>query len=171
MALSGKKALVILPPVEFDYQAYDVIRDSLRRKGITVSVAGVEPGGAKSNKGFGVKVDKLVKDAKSYDYDAFVMVGGKGYLYLEDNPDVLKLLKDAKSKAQMVMGESLAPAARAEVTKDKLVTGPLSLARLLADKAKAYTADSVTVDEKLVTAADPTSAPQAVTRLVSVLDS
>jgi protease I len=85
-----------------------------------------------------------------------ILCGGPGSLALADDPDAVRLAREASAQDKLIgaWGHSVAVLARAGLVRKKRVTGDRSLQRLLEDAGARYTGAQVERDGKIVTALD-----------------
>lgn len=152
MALSDKKVLIIIPFRDFEDREYLIPRRILEARGIEVKVASSRMGEARGIKGLRVKPDVLLEEVKSYDYDAFIFVGGKGVREYQEDEKVLKLIKDVDHKILGGFSTAVTLLANAGVLKGKRVTADRSIAGLVTSREAAFTGRPLEVDEKVITA-------------------
>ena len=155
--MARKKVMMVLPPRDFDEEAYTAIRRTLEGRGHTVSVTSVITGSVRSEKGSSASVDVRLHDVQQYQYDAFVFVGGEGAkLYFEDER-VQKLASDVKFKTIGATGDAAVVFALAGLLKKKRATGPSQFAGLLVEHGATYTSSPIEVDDKIMTLRDSSS--------------
>ncbi|MCS6862754.1 MAG: DJ-1/PfpI family protein [Abditibacteriales bacterium] len=173
MAVAGKKVLMVLPEFNFEDDEYALTRRMLESRGAKVNVASIRKGSVRGKKGTWVKVDMLVDEVKTWDYDAFIFVGGEGTRTIWHHPQVLKLAKDTDHKVQGAIDLAPAILAHANAHKDKRrrATAALAVARMLAEKGFRFTGEPVVVDEKLVTASAPTYVQPFAQALLKTMES
>ena len=156
--MAAKKIMLVLPPRDFDGQAYETVRRVLEGRGHTVAVTSTAQGAVTSEDGLSVPVNVGMKDVKTYDYDAFVFVGGEGARLYFDDESVRKLAKDVKWKTVGATGSAAVILALSEVLDDKKATCPHEYAGLLVRQGASFTNQPLEVDGKVVTAQDAASA-------------
>ena len=92
-------------------------------------------------------------------YSGLILSGGVGAPWLADQPDVLRLVREAVEQAKLVgaWGLAVAALAKAGVVRRKRVTGERGLRALLEAAGARYTGTQVELDGKLVTGLDDAS--------------
>lgn len=103
------KVLMIIAQHGFrDEELYDAIEifDTL---GYKVDIAAQTKEEAKGMLGAIIKPTITYKEAKPYEYDAIVVVGGRGAMALADNLEVLKIVKNAHERQKVVGAICIAP--------------------------------------------------------------
>nr|MBC7243872.1 DJ-1/PfpI family protein [Chloroflexota bacterium] len=168
--MAGKKVLLIMPPRDFDDNYYEAIRRALEWQSHTVKVASLGVGVIRGSQGIAVPVDVKVDDVKSYDYDAFIFVGGDGATLLFDYDKARQLAKDVKYKVLGAIGNATAILGLAGAVEKKRVTGPIEVARWLVSSGATYTGRPLEVDEKMITAQDHSVAEQFANAVVKALE-
>ena len=89
----AKKALIILAPGYEELEAVAVV-DILRRAGIDVTIAAVEPGPVSSARNVRIVPDVLLEDTAGRDFDLVVLPGGlESTETLAANQQVISMLK------------------------------------------------------------------------------
>ncbi len=152
MALTDKKVLMVVAPVDFDGAEFETTRKVLEGRGLQVKVASTGLGTARANTGLMVRPDVSLDDIKTWEYDAVVFVGGPGARMLFDHEKATKLAKDCEYKVLGALGLAPGILANGGVVKGKRVTADVSVAALVRQKEGTYTGQPLEVHEKLVTA-------------------
>jgi len=158
--MAAKKIMMVLPPRDFDGRVYETVRRVLEGRGHTVAVTSVAQGAVSSEEGTSVPVNVGIRDVKTYDYDAFVFVGGEGARLYFDDERVRKLARDVKYKTVGATGSATAILAVSGVLEKKKATCPHEWADLLLRRRAILTGRPLEVDDKIVTLADATAAEQ-----------
>lgn len=167
--MSEKKILLVIPPEGFDDEQYQTCRRFWENRGHKVSVASIA-GVARGEAGTAVPVDTLIRDVKTYNYDAVVFLGGEGARILYDDESARNLAKDAKYKVIGASDNAVLLLSLAGTLENKKVTGPPALAGWLLDGKAHYTGEPVCVDDRLVTTQAPTMAEQLAASVATALD-
>ena len=152
--MARKKVMMVLPPRDFDGEAYTVIRRTLEGRGHTVTVTSVITGSIRSENGSAALVDIRIHDVAQYQYDSFVFVGGEGVRLYFDNDQVQKLASDVKFKTIAATGDAAVVFALAGLLKKKRATSPAQFAGLLIEHGAEYTGTPIEVDDKIMTLKD-----------------
>ncbi len=100
--------------------------------------------------------DEPLSQARMADYAGVLFVGGEGARELADDPDALRLAREAHADGKLIgaWGEAVAVLARADVVKRRKVTGSPALAEELRRAGAKYTGSQVQRDGNVVTALD-----------------
>ncbi len=167
--MAGKKIMVVLPPRDFDGPVFDTIRRVLEGRGHKVAVASVARGAVTSSDGMSVPVTVGIKDIKTWDYDAFIFVGGEGAKLYFDDPEVRKLAKDVKYKTVGATGNAAVILALSEVLEKKKAACPYEYADLVRRHGAVLTGRPLEVDDKIITLQDPAVAEQFANAIVNAL--
>jgi len=171
MALTDKKVLVVVPPRDFDDQEYDLTRRVLESKGIRLTVASTILGSRPGTGGIRANAEKLVKDVKTYDYDAVVFIGGPGARELQSDKDLTKFAEDVKYKTIGAFSTAVGILANGEALRDKRVTGARTVAEAVRRGEGRFTGQPLEVDGKLITAEGPRVAVHLANALIEALRS
>ena len=147
----AKKIMMVLPPRNFDGRAYQTIRRALESRGHKVAVSSIVPGAVSPDDGESAPVDVRIHEIKTYEYDAFIFVGGEGTKLYFDNDRVQQLVKDVKYKPLGATGNATVILALAEALGGKRVACPAEFADLVIRKGAIFTGQPFEVDEKIIT--------------------
>ena len=152
--MARKKIMMVLPPQGFSRDVYVRTRQVLEGRGHTIFVTAINRGAAVSDDGMSVPIDERIVDVKTYQYDAYVFIGGDGTRIYFDDEYVHKLASDVKSKTVGAIGNAAMILARAEVLKKKKVTGPSEFAGYVIEGGGEYTGRPLEIDGKMITLRD-----------------
>lgn len=154
-----------------DLEAVTIV-DILRRAGIAVVTAGLEPGLVLGSRGTRVQPDATLDDALAMDYDLVALPGGlPGADHLRDDPRIrallLKMAASGKHTAAICAAPmALAAAGLLDGKRATAYPGVLDNLDLpLTDKRR----DAVVVDGKVVTSRGPGTAMDFALTLIEVL--
>jgi len=131
--------------------------DILRRANIKVDVVGIEDEIVSGRNGVKVLCDKIIADVKPEDYDGIVLPGGNpGYKNLENNQQVINLIKALNNKGKLVAAICAAPTIleKVGVLEGRRATCYPSLK----DRIKNYVDERVVVDKNIITSKGPGTA-------------
>lgn len=105
------------------------------------------------------EVDGSLADESMAPYSGLILCGGNGAAWLAEQPDVLRLAREAQAEDKLIgaFGLAVGALARAGVLKKKRVTGERSLRAALEAAGARYTGTQVERDGKLVTGLDDAS--------------
>lgn len=166
----AKKVVLILPPHGVDEEEYRVVRGTLEGRGHPVTTASVWAGSVEAANGSSVPVDIRIHDVKTYEYEAYVFLGGEGARQMFDNAGVKKLIKDVSYKTIGASGDAVAMVALAGGFSKKKVTGPADWVDLIKRNGGVYTGTPLQIDGRIVTVQEPNTAEQfanAISRALS----
>ena len=172
--LAGRRVLFVIAPRDFRDEELTAPRNALEAAGAHVEVASPQAEPAIGMLGARVKPDRLLRDCKSADYDAIVVVGGAGSpAFLWDNPHLHTLLQEAQRATKVVAAICLSGGALARAGVLKGVRATVyetkdSLAALARGGAR-HVKEDVVIDGRIVTASGPQAAPAFGTALVEAL--
>lgn len=168
------KALIFLIPEGFRDEEFSIPKDRLQHSGITVVVAGLQPGKARGVLGMTATPDILLDEVKVDNYDAFIVPGGPSSLkYLLNNEKVLSILKEAYSKNKIIAaiclsGAVLANAGILEGKKATVFETPETL-RIFKEKGVIHVDQQVVVDGSIVTGDGPQAAVKFADEILKLL--
>ena len=163
--IKGKK-VAILATDGYEQSELTEPRSALEQAGATVTVLSIKTGKIKgwdkTDWGKSVKVDKLVADAKTADYDALVLPGG------QINPDRLRIDKNAVAFIKEFAGTGKPLAAichgpwgliEAGVVKGKTMTSWPSIHTDLINAGANWVDEEVVQDGNIITSRKPEDIP------------
>lgn len=164
------KVLVPLAPGCEELEAVTVV-DILRRAGIEVITAGLQPGPVRASRGTVLVPDLTLDDALHQTYDMVVLPGGMpGSAHLKNDARIISLLQRMSAAGQYTAAICAAPMAlhAAGVLADKRVTSfPGVLDEL--PGSHHYLQEAVVVDGHVVTSRGPGTAMDFALTLVVLL--
>jgi len=147
------------------------VADILRRAGITVITAGLEPGAVRASRGMVLLPDATLDEALGTEFDMIVLPGGMpGAEYLKNDARVIALLKSMADAGKYTTAICAAPMAlhAAGLLEGKRATSfPGVLDHL--PGTHTYLHDQVVVDGSIVTSKGPGTAMDFALTLVELL--
>lgn len=156
MAIRDKKVLLVVSPNEFSGEDYHIARRALEAEGARVTVTSTHLGFLRAKSGAGLKVDIMIDDVKTWDYDGAIFMGGEGGREFFQHEKVHKLAKDMESnKVLGAIGDAAMVFANAGIVSGKRMTGAQTAASLLREKGAVYTGREIEVEGKIVTVRSP----------------
>ena len=160
--LAGKKVLMIVAPKNFRDEELLRPKEILEKAKANVTIASKGVKTAKGMFGSTISVDLDLAEANVKDYDAIVFVGGTGAEVYFNDPQALKIAKEAYEQGKVVAAICIAPSilANAGILEGKKATAFPSEASNLEAKGAIYTGEAVTVEGKIITAKGPEAAVQ-----------
>jgi len=166
-----RRVLVPLAPGFEEIEAITII-DVLRRAGVTVDVAGTEPGPITGSHGITVTPDRTLAGADPDPYDLVALPGGMpGTLRLRESPEVLGLVRDLAARGRYTTAICAAPTvlAAAGVTEGRALTSHPSVAGELGRGGPQYRSDPVVTDGPVITSRGAGTAMEFALTLVETL--
>ncbi len=149
--------LVVVPPSEFDEQTLRQARSSLYNVHVgTYSVSSVTKDLVTGRLQDEFLTDGALSDAKLDDYAGVVFVGGEGALALADDPDAVRLAKEAAAADKLIgaWGHSVAVLAKAGILKGKKVAGDPSVRDLVTGAGGKFSNRQIEQAGKIATSRD-----------------
>ena len=165
------RVLVPLAPGFEEIEAITVI-DVLRRAGVTVDVAGTEPGPITGSHGIQVTPERTLEGADAADYDLVALPGGMpGTLHLREHAEVQRIVRELAERGRYTTAICAAPTvlAAAGVMAGRAVTGHPSVARELESAGFVYRAEPVVADGPVITSRGAGTAMEFALALVETL--
>lgn len=149
--------LVVVPPSSYSEETLRYARSCLYNVSVgTRTVSTEEDKLIEGRLQDEFQVDGALRGESMENYSGLIFVGGPGSSELAQDPDVLRLAREAADAGKLLAawGESVAILARAQVVRGKKVTGGSTLAEELKGAGARYTGNQVQRDGGLVTAVD-----------------
>jgi len=155
-----KRAAMIIAKELFRDEEYFHPKELLEKAGIEVVTISTETGTATGKLGEKTKIDALIGDIKTEDFDAIIFVGGPGSYAYQKNEDALRIAREAVQKGKILGGICAASAilAYAGVLKGKRATSFKGVSDILLSHGAIYEGKGVEVDGKIITADGPDNA-------------
>ncbi len=149
----GRCVLMVVPPARFKDEEYSKPRGMFDRQGITVQVGSIVDKAI-----FGLNqirvVPKIQLSAVDVSaYDAIFFVGGMGVRELYENPDALRIAREAVAQDKILASIDMAPTllARAGVLQGRKATEYFSESKALAAYGVDYTGTTIQQDGNIYT--------------------
>ncbi|MCX5749549.1 MAG: DJ-1/PfpI family protein [Candidatus Saganbacteria bacterium] len=166
-----KKAVLVIAHEAFRDEEYFHPKEILEKNGIFVRTVSAKKGACLGKLGAKAECDMALSETKASDFDGIFFIGGPGaYDFFEDKT-AHGLLTDAVSLGKVVGGicAGAAVLAHAGILKGKKATSFSGVRQDLEKYGAHYTAASVEVDGKVITADGPQSAKQFGEAIVKAL--
>lgn len=165
------KVLVPLAAGCEELEAVTII-DLLRRAGIEVVTAGLQPGIVKASRGTQLVPDAALDTVLRDDFDMIVLPGGMpGAQHLKEDPRIIALLKKMAEQGKYTAAICAAPMALAEagLLAGKRATSYPGFLDKIDVPGMAYLKDAVVTDGKILTSRGPGTAMDFALALVEAL--
>ena len=176
MNLEDKKIAMLIAFRDFRDPEYVISKQVLRGTGVKVITVSTSLGIAIGADGGEAKVDLLLENLKSEDFDGIVFIGGSGCLKHLDNETSYAVIREVVAEGKVLGAICISPVilAKAGVLKEKEATvwsGLLdkSPIRILEENGATYVNEGVVTNGKIVTADGPRSAKDFGEALIKVL--
>ncbi len=152
------QVLVVVPPTEYAETTLRYARSALFNVHVgTRCVSTDDQSMLRGELQDELQADERLSASTGMDsYVGVIFCGGPGAPALADNPDVLRLAREADAQGKLIAawGQSVAVLARAGIVRKKRVTGDPSLRPMLEAAGARFTGAQLEVNGKLVTALD-----------------
>jgi protease I len=162
--LTGKKALLIIAPNDFEDIEFLHTKEELEKAKIQIDVASTKKETATGMQGTRVEVDIALDQVNVQDYDAIVFIGGLGACPYYTDDKALSLATEAFHYGKIVCAVCVAPLilSKAGVLKGKHATvydrKIKELTQMLTEEGAVYLEKQVVVDGNIITANGPDAA-------------
>jgi len=166
-----KRVLVPLAPGFEEIEAITVI-DILRRAGVTVVVAGTQPGPIEAARQTRHLPDCTLDDVRAEEFDLLVLPGGlPGTTNLRQDPRVRRIIESLRQHHRPVAAICAAPTVLAAcgVLRDRVATSHPTVRAEVAAAAKSVADDRVVVDGDVITSQAAGTAMEFAFKLVELL--
>lgn len=162
VTMTGKSALLVIAPKDFQDQEYAVTRKMLEAKGIKVTVASATTRTATGMSGLKVKPDLAISSARAADYDAVVFIGGNGALVYENDPQAMSLAIEANKNNKVIGAICVSPMilAKAGLLQGKKATVSPYGTSALKKGGAVCTGKAVEVDGRIITGQGPAASAE-----------
>jgi protease I len=174
--ITAKKIAMIIAQRDFQDEEYFTPKEALESAGAEVITFSESLGKALGKFGGEAKVDALLEDLGTADYDAIVFIGGPGAQNYINNSACHKIAKDAVKENKVLAAICIAPAILAEsgVLEGKKATVWSSAmdktaVKILKDKGAIYQPEDVVQDDKIITASGPSAASEFAQKIIEAL--
>lgn len=170
----GKKALMVVAPMNFRDEELLQTREVLAAEGVEVKVAAREVQTCRGMLGATVMPDMMLRDARALDFDAIVIVGGAGsQQYLWNDHELSRLVRDAKQQGRILAAICLSGVVLAKAGVLKGIEATVFPARdslkALKDGGARHVQRSVVVSGKVITAEGPEASREFGKKIVDAL--
>jgi 4-methyl-5(b-hydroxyethyl)-thiazole monophosphate biosynthesis len=148
------------------------IIDLLRRAGIEVVTAGLQPGIVKASRGTQLVPDAVLDSVLDDDFDMIVLPGGMpGAQHLKEDPRIIALLKKMAEQGKYTAAICAAPAVLAEagLLAGKRATSYPGFLDKIEVPGMAYLKEAVVADGKVLTSRGPGTAMDFALALIETL--
>lgn len=165
------RVLLPLAPGCEELEAVTVI-DLLRRAGIEVVTAGLQPGIVKASRGTQLVPDTTLDAVLRDEFDMIVLPGGMpGAQHLRDDPRIIALLRNMAEQGKYTAAICAAPAVLAEagLLAGKRATSYPGYLDQMHVPGMAYLKDAVVADGKILTSRGPGTAMDFALALIEAL--
>jgi len=149
--------LVVVPPTGFGETTMRYARSSLFNVHVGTRAVSSEEGALlRGELQDEFEVDGSLSGERMDAYSGLILCGGSGARWLEEQADVLRLIREAVAQDKLVgaWGLAVGALASAGVVRRRRVTGDRTLRAALEAAGARFTGTQVEVDRKLVTALD-----------------
>lgn len=155
--LEGKRVLILLAS-EFEDAEFRDVAGALVLEGAEITVASNVQGALRGKRGdVTVIADELVHDVNVQSYTCLYIPGGKAPSKIRDDPDVLKVVREAYKRGLRIGAVCHGPQVliSAGIVKNKTLTAHPAVGKELQEAGANYSGRPVERDGSITTATDP----------------
>lgn len=154
---SGRRALLVVPPMAFQDEELFATRRALELAGVQVAVASARMGPLAGMLGGTAQANMLLNQANVDNFDAVVFIGGTGALDYQNNPTAQNLARQASVRGKVLAAIGTAPSvlAAAGVMRGVRSTAYLSERERMTRAGAVYTGNPAEKDGHIITATGP----------------
>jgi protease I len=166
-----KSVLMVIAPKDFRDEEFKEPYDIFSKAGLSITVASTDTASARGMLGMVVKPDMTLEQVDADDYDALVIVGGRGCEALWDNTTLHAIVRSFDDSQKTIGAICIAPVvlARAGVLKDKKATVYPSVMNEVCDCGAEYTKSDIEIAGNIITCSGPESATAFGTTILRTL--
>lgn len=166
-----KTVLMVVAPLNFRDEEYQIPRNIFDKQEIVVKIASWQYGTAKGINGTEVLVDYLINEVNVESFSAIVLIGGQGMADLIDDQEVQQLAIRFNEAGKIVSAICIAPAilAKAGLLANRQATVWSGAREVFINNKVFYTGKDVEVDGNFITADGPESAEKFAWQIVNSL--
>jgi len=170
--LENTKVLMIIAHFEFRDEEYEITREVLEKNGAKVTVASTSLHPANGRFGMKVKPDVIIRDISMRDFDAIVLIGGRGAKNYFTDHNLLELLRAAFNQRILLAAICIAPSilAYAGLLTNKKATASLSQKEMIAGSGAYFSDRAVEQDGEIITASGPADSEDFGKAIVKALE-
>ena len=168
-----KKAVIIIAQDMFRDEEYSQPKAILEKNGVEITTASSKAGPAKGKLGMTATANLPLAKVMPADYDAIIFVGGPGCYGLYEDPEALRIAKEAADNNKIIGSTCSAGGilANSGILKGKKATVFPSEGALLKSKGAIYTGKHLEIDGDIITADGPQAAKEFGEALAGALSS
>jgi len=167
------KILMIIAPENFRDEEYFEPKKIFEEEGFSVATASTKTGEIKGMLGGIAKADLMIEDARAEEYDAVLVVGGRGASVFFNDKKLHSLLQSFYKQGKLTTAICVSPTtlANAGLLEGKRATvwADEELIEKLRDRGAKYTGLAITIDGQIVTANGPKAAKEFGREIVNIL--
>lgn len=161
---------------DFRDEEYFIPKEIFEKAGADITTVSTSPGIAIGVDGGEAKIDMLISDFSSINFDAVVFIGGSGTQKLLDDSVIHRIAQESIRRDKVVGAICVAPVilAKAKILQRKKATVwssalDKSAVKILKDNGAIYIDESVVVDGKIVTGNGPGAAEEFAEKIIGLL--
>lgn len=168
---ASKSALIVIAPADFRDDEFSVTYDSLKQHKVKITVASTDTTPATGMFGTVVKPDISLDKSNVDDFDALIIIGGKGCEQLWNSETLHAIVQEFDSEKKLIGAMCIAPMvlARAGILVDKIVTAYPTVRDEIGKCCRSCTDADVEVSDNVVTCSGPRASASFATTIVTIL--
>ncbi|UCD05945.1 MAG: DJ-1/PfpI family protein [candidate division WOR-3 bacterium] len=166
-----KSALIVIAPEDFRDDEFSVTYDSLKRHEVKITVASIDTTPATGMFGRVVKPDIALDKSNVDEFDALIIIGGKGCEQLWNNEILHTIVKEFDSQKKLIGAICIAPMVlgRAGILTDKIVTAYPAIRDEIGKCCRTCTDADVEISDNVVTCSRPEASASFAATIITIL--
>lgn len=166
-----KKLVMVIANKNFGDEEFNVQKTTFEEKEIDVTVASDNTSIAKGMRGTRIKPDISISQIEPKDYDALVIVGGRGANIFWNDTTIHRIIREFHKEKKIIGAICISPVtlAKAGILKGRQATCYRGVKEELEKEGGEYIAGEIVMDENIITAPEPEAAKIFAATIVKLL--
>jgi PfpI family intracellular protease len=168
---TSKTAIIVIAQKDFHDDEFSITYDSLKKHNVNIKVASTDTTPATGMFGTLVNPDLTLDDLNADEFDALIVIGGKGCEQLWDNEILHGIVRDFDSRQKLIAAICTAPMVlgRAGILTDKIVTAYPAVRDEIGKCCKSCTDADVEISDNVVTCSEPKASASFAATIITIL--
>ncbi len=167
-----KSVVIVIPAKDYNETEFNTVKNKLSSAGVNLFIASDAYGLCTGSNGSKTKADVHLYNLNSSNFDAIVIIGGKGILDYKGNSLLLSRIKDFYNKKKITASICAAGLLIAEsgIAKDGFITGYPEIKNEISKHGVNFVDEEVVVHKNIITAQGPSAADDFASAILSNLN-